>query len=697
MISRGETTPPAGEPAAGGELMGLYIQVLDLLVAGAPTREVLETVTLTLERSMPGALCAVLLLDKTENVLRFGAGPSLPEEWCRFIDPLPVGPMVGSCGSAAYFGRRVIVADVTADERWVNFRGVAVRLGLRACWSTPIVGRQNEILGTFAVYHGRPHAPTDRELGLIDRCTHLAAVAIDHDRLFGALAESEDRFRRAFESNAVGMALLDLEGQFVRVNPALCEMLGVGEAELLGRELQSCVHPNGINDTDAALRQVRDATSQSVQLEQQCLRRDGAIVPVTFTAAALHGAGGSPVGIWVYALDMTHRHAAEEQRRRAIEAEVAQRTAESASRAKSQFLSAMSHELRTPLTALLGFAALLDTLEPERRRAAIGRIQEAASHVVSILDDVLDIAKIEASAATMQLEPVALDFLVRETLELVSPLAAERDISLCLAPRRGRVLVHVDPRRVRQVLLNLITNAIKYNRPGGEVWVEIERRQPEGVVRVRDSGIGIDPSLLWRLFKPFDRLGAERTGTPGSGLGLSLSRALALAMKGDIKVDSVVGIGTTVELTLPLARRSPTGARSQSNPEAVANLTTRKDIRGIVLHVEDDPVCGELIAETLRRRPSVHLVTCTTGAEGLVAARKLQPDLILLDLDLPDMSGEEFVSELVHPEFLFAPPIAIVSGRSAAGPVSLPTFRKPIAVAELLQHIDERLISRQLS
>ncbi|MGQ0845957.1 MAG: sensor histidine kinase [Sporichthyaceae bacterium] len=549
--------------AADGPLVRLYAEVLDLLVADAPRREVFEAIAFALEDLIPGARAAVLELDRSAGVLRLCAGPNLPQRWQEFIATWPVGAGVGSCGDAAYTVSRVVTADIVGDARWDGFRQVGLDAGIRACWSTPIVGGRGELLGTFALYHDQPHIPADGELSLVDRCTHLAAIAIEHARL---LTES----------------------------------------------------------------------------------------------------------------------------RRAAQAEVAQRTAEAANRATSEFLSAMSHELRTPLTALLGFASLLEDLEPERRGTAIGRIQEAAGHVVSILDDVLDIAAIEADALAFAAEPIALDLLVREVLELVGPLAAERDVTLSFTVTRGPVAVAADPRRARQVLLNLVSNAIKYNRVGGTVRVEVTRHQRYGSVEVIDTGAGIAPDLLTRVFVPFDRLGAERTAVPGSGLGLSLSRALALAMHGDLLVRSEVGEGTTAELRLPPARRDGPVSADPRHDRLRRGLEVRKDVRGIVLHVEDDPVCADLVVELFRRRPAVHLVTCANGADGLRAAARLRPDLILLDLDLPDMTGEEFLLRLAP-----AAPVAVVSGRGACPALDLPVFRKPIVLADLLAHVDGRLGATQ--
>ena len=274
------TSLPAGDldHAESLELLKRQTEVCELLASGAPLAEVLDAVTSALEELMAGSRCSVLLLDAERGTLHHGAAPSLPRSYCEAIDGVVIGPDAGSCGAAAFLRAPVIATDIEVDGRWAAFRDLARAHGLRACWSTPIVGDQETVLGTFAVYHDEPHAPTPRENRLVDRFTHLAAVAIDHARLFGALAESEERFRRAFEDNAVGMALISLDGRFLRVNRALCEMVGRAETELLASDFQALTHPDDVPASVSALGRLTAGRADGLQLEQRCLRRDGTAI-----------------------------------------------------------------------------------------------------------------------------------------------------------------------------------------------------------------------------------------------------------------------------------------------------------------------------------------------------------------------------------------------------------------------------------
>jgi PAS domain S-box-containing protein len=424
---------------------------------------------------------------------------------------------------------------------------------MRSCWSSPIQGRTG-IVGTFAVYHDHPHSPPLRERRLVDRFTHLASVAIDHAGLFGALAESEDRFRRAFEDNAVGMVLAGVDGRMVRVNRALRDMLGRTELELLGCALDEVVRPTA--GTAGQLERLARDRAGSVHYEATARHTDGRTIDLAVAASVVSGADGVPVNLSVNLLDITQRRAAERERRARREAEVARAAAEAASRAKSEFVAALNHELRTPLQAITGFTELLRTLNlpPDRRQAALEHIGAATEHVLSMVDDLLDIAKIEADALPIRVEPVELCGLLDEVLALLAPLAAERNVILRPAVYAGRDAVRTDRRRLRQVLINLITNGVRYNCAGG--WVEVGVKDSGAsmvTVAVRDSGRGIPAEMMSRLFTPFDRLGAECSAEPGAGLGLVVARALTEAMGGTLEIRSAAEVGTTAEITLPAA------------------------------------------------------------------------------------------------------------------------------------------------
>jgi PAS domain S-box-containing protein len=547
------------------ELLHHQTAVLELVAGGTPLPEVLRTVTEALEELIPGSRCSVLLLDTAGAALRHGAAPSLPAVYSAAIDGLLVGPSAGSCGTCAHLDTEVVAEDIAVDPRWDRYRELALPHGLRSCWSSPIRGRGEDgsgVLGTFAVYHCAPHRPSPRERRLVERFTHLSSVAIEHARLYGALGESEERFRRAFEDNAIGMALTGLDGRFVKVNRALREMLGRSEEALLSSDLAAVLEPGGAAAVLAALREC--TTGERGSVETTLAGAGGVPVRAVLTASVVHGADGRPAHLSVNVLDVTARRAAERERHARREAELARGAAEAASRAKSQFLSALSHEMRTPLQAVTGFTELLGTLDltPERRTAALGHIASATTHILALVDDVLDIAAVEAGALRVHLADVELGPLVGEVLDLLGPLATDRDVALVGSPA-GRV--RADPRRLRQVLLNIVTNAVRYNRAGGSVRVTAAPDGERTVVAVADTGPGIPPHLVERLFVPFDRLGADGGPEPGAGLGMVLARGLTEAMGGRLAVHSEPGRGTTVEIRLDGAGGPATGRSAAPN------------------------------------------------------------------------------------------------------------------------------------
>lgn len=531
-------------------------RVLELLASGAKLPEVLTATTMALEELIPGSRCSVLLLNADGDTLRHGAAPSLPSEYSEAIDGMRIAPDAGSCGAAAYLGTPVVTTDIASDPRWQRFRDRALPHGLRACWSSPIFGRQGGPVGTFAVYHTSPHRPTRREERLVDRFTHLASVAIDHAALFGALTQSEERFRRAFEDNAVGMAVTDLDGRLLRVNAALTGMVGRAEPELLHSDLAAHVLDEDVAEWRAALRRLGAGDETSVRFDARLTRPEGPTAVVAVTASAIRDVAGSPERLSLNLLDITQHRAAQAERRARREAEVGRGAAEAANQAKSQFLSEFSHELRTPLQAITGFTELLETpeLPAQRRTAALRHISEASDHILALVEDALDIAKIEAGALSLHPEQVPVATLAHEVTDLMEPLAAKRGVSLLGGELSGRV--RADPRRARQILINLVSNAVRYNYADGWVRVGACRRsdQPaEVAIEVTDSGPGISEEQAQRLFTPFDRLGAETSQEPGSGLGLALSQSLAQAMGGHLEADTAAGVGACVRLTLPAA------------------------------------------------------------------------------------------------------------------------------------------------
>ena len=531
-------------------LLDSQTEVLGLAATGASLTSMLDCITLALERFMLGSRCSVLLLDERSGSLRHGSAPSLPAVYLAAIDGLTPGPLQGSCGAAAFTRQAVVAEDVAVDPRWETFRTVALASGLRACWSVPLLGRTGLPVGTFAVYHGQPHRPSAREQQVVDRLCHLASVAINHATVFGALAESEERFRRAFEDNAIGMALVSPSGQIGRVNPALVRLLGRAEEQVRNTSFAALLAPTDRVAWGAAVVEVTGAPDQVVHLT--CGLAGSAATVVSVSVSVVRGVSGEPLQLAVNLLDVTARTAAEAERRARRESEVARLAAEAASRAKSDFLTAVSHEMRTPLQAITGFAELLDTpgLPADRRSLAPSRIASAAAHLLSLVDDTLDLARIEAGTLPIVTMSVELAPLVAEVSELLAPLGRRYGVRVVPGSCDGVALA--DPRRLRQVLLNLLANAVRHGGPDSTVVTTAGQKEDRVVITVTDSGCGIPADGLDRLFTPYERLDRSLTSTDdGMGLGLVLSRQLAEAMGGGLRLDSAVGVGTVAVVDLP--------------------------------------------------------------------------------------------------------------------------------------------------
>ncbi len=397
-------------------------------------------------------------------------------------------------------------------------------------------------------------------------------------------------------------------------------------------------------------------------------------------------------GAVVISRDVTDRAALEDALKRAKE------EAERANLAKSEFLSRMSHELRTPLNAVLGFGQLLemDGLT-EEQADGVQQILKAGRHLLDLINEVLDIARIDSGQLAISPEPVNLGDSLREAMSLMDPLAADHHVQLRDEGGLSDVHVLADRQRLKQVLLNLLSNAIKYNREWGTVTIS-HRMTPEGEHRVdvTDTGAGIDPAHLDHLFIPFERLGAEQTGVEGTGIGLALSKRLTELMAGQIGVESRLGEGSTFWVQLPQAE-SPIDElqRAEQGLEVPAEWggSPRK-----VLYIEDNLSNLKLIERVLTLRPAVDLLPTMQGRLGLELAREHHPDLILLDLHLPDMGGREVLDRLRLDPETAGIPVVIISADATPGQVkrllaagATDYLTKPLDVSQFLRVLDDNL------
>jgi PAS domain S-box-containing protein len=536
-------------------LLRRQAQVLELVAAAAPVEQTLDAIILALEDLIPGARCSVLLLDPTTSTLCHGAAPNLPEEYLRAINGIRIGPRAGSCGTAAFLGERVVAVDVRSDERWTDYRQAAVESGLISCWSSPIAAPRGDIVGTFAVYHADPHQPTVREKRLVDRFTYLASVAIENSRLLGDLVESEELFRRSFEDNPAGVALLRLDRSVERVNKAMTQLTGYRSDEMVGQPLDAMLQPHDRDAEQKLIARLLAGDTGCITQQMQLRCRTGPVLEVEATTSLIRGRKGQPSRLALNLVDLTERLAAEANRRARQEAEVARQTAEEHSRAKSALLTSVSHEVRTPLQAIKGFTELLSTLDldEKRREEALARINLAADHLLDLVTDVLDISRIEAGALALHCESVALADIVEEVIELLTPLATDRNVGVQSFVDRS-LLVRADRRRLRQVVLNLAGNAIRHGRRCGHVEIYGAPTGNAIQLEIRDDGPGIPPEYLSRMFTPFARGEGEKDPTAdvdGYGLGLMLAHGLTTAMHGDLKAANSSTGGAIFTLLLP--------------------------------------------------------------------------------------------------------------------------------------------------
>ncbi len=442
------------------------------------------------------------------------------------------------------------------------------------------------------------------------------------------------------ESIGDGVITTDASGAVTWMNPVACTLTGYTTSEAMGRPLEAVFHV--VHETTRQI--ISNPVRQALESHAVVALADGAVLlavngleySVEDSAAPIMTSTGELIGAVLVFHDVT-------KQRMAMRALREREVAERASAAKTEFLSRMSHELRTPLNAILGFTNLLvaePQAEHERRAEWLGHVQAAGNHLLGLVDEVLDIAKIEAGAIPLNMAPMnALDS-IDEVTKLLQPQAQARGVLIRVQGQlpQGAVL-RADARRFRQILFNLISNAIKYNRENGRVDVELDVADQRCEIAVTDTGLGMTAQQLSRLFQPFERLGREEEG---NGLGLVITRLLVSMMGGAIEVSSRPQQGTTFTVRLPLladtpsiAAATPRAAVTPAGEAAAASMANRR-----VLYIEDNAINRLLVEayiKTLPGAPALNVVP--NGAEGVAAARAQRPDLILVDLHLPDMHG----------------------------------------------------------
>ncbi|CAM3091820.1 MULTISPECIES: hybrid sensor histidine kinase/response regulator [Janthinobacterium] len=485
----------------------------------------------------------------------------------------------------------------------------------------------------------------------------------------------------------------------------------VARAAALSAELDTVITPGVEALVFKAMRGIEDI------YELTYIRKDGSRFPAIVSVTALRDAQSKVIGYLLIGTDNTVRKQVEaeqallDQRLREQQAytrslvetnnaelKKARLVAEKANRAKSEFLSSMSHELRTPLNAVLGFAQLMASDVPPPsppQQRSIEQILKGGWYLLRLINEILDLAMIESGKVTLSQEAMSLLDVLQDCQAMIAPQAEKRGIRMHF-PRCGQAFyVHADRTRVKQVMINLLSNAIKYNQGGGAVTVECSRHGEKVRVSVRDSGAGLDAQQVAQLFQPFNRLGQENSTEEGTGIGLVVTKQLVELMGGTIGVDSTVGVGTTFWFELA-ASRAP--ALALDDGDALPQVQEPQESLRTLLYVEDNPANLALVEQLIARRSDLKLLTAIDAHLGIDLARTYQPDVILMDINLPGISGFGALHILHNDPLTSHIPVMALSANAVPRDIEKGLqagfFRyltKPIKVVEFMDALDVAL------
>lgn len=522
---------------------------------------------------------------------------------------------------------------------------------------------------------------------------------------------SEERLAVTLDSIDDAVIATDSEGRVTLLNPLAERLTGWSRAEARGRPAEEIFHIINADTRQPYPLPIRETLAHGITLglanHTIVIARDGSECDIADSCAPIRDRDGQVVGTVLVFRDVTERKRQDmAMHAKNAELERARAAADKANLAKSDFLSSMSHELRTPLSAILGFAQLIDSGAPEptpSQKRSLDQILKAGWYLLDLINEILDLALIESGKLSLSMEPVSPASVLLECAAMIEPLAQKRGISVTFPRFDAPCFVKADRTRVKQVLINLLTNAIKYNAIGGTVIVDaIETRTQRLRISVKDAGTGLTQQQMAQLFQPFNRLGQEATAEEGTGIGLVMAKRLVELMGGVIGVESTLGEGCLfwIELNLTAAPQVATGT---THPIASLALHGRGDAAlRTLLYVEDNPANLLLVEAILERRPDIKLLSASDGQTGIRMALALLPDVILMDINLPGINGTHAMQFLAKDIATAHIPVVALSANAMPSDIKhgleAGFFRyltKPIKVDEFNRTLDVALAYAQ--
>ncbi len=528
-------------------------------------------------------------------------------------------------------------------------------------------------------------------------------VEAEQELLDQRLRDQQFYTRSLIESNIDPLITTDPYGMISDVNHQMELLTGLTRDELIGAPFKTCfTEPQ--RGEEAITRVLQEGKVRNYELT--ALARDGRQTVVSFNATTFHDRDHKLQGVFAAARDVTERKRFEEALQETnVELHAAREAADKANLAKSEFLSSMSHELRTPLNAVLGFAQLMGSEVPPpelRQQRSIDQILKGGWYLLRLINEILDLSMIEAGKVTMSQESMSINEVLQDCKGMVEPQATRRGIGMTFPALDNVFYVHADRTRIKQVMINLLSNAIKYNAIGGSVIVKCDNSGADRVrISVKDTGAGLAADKLAQLFQPFNRLGQHDSGEEGTGIGLVVTKQLVELMGGQIGVDSIVDVGTVFWVEFA-ASAPPTLLLDNIDEESLGRRPVPPQEPGdqpTLLYVEDNPANLALVEQLIARRGDLKLLTAIDAHLGIELARAYLPDVILMDINLPGMSGYGALKRLQDDPLTAHIPVLALSANAVPRDIEKGLeagfFRyltKPIRVHEFMNALDLALV-----